>query len=101
MKTLGDKTTFDHVQSLLPTEQMQQHHAMFIVFFDGDRDIWFSRLPKPDTLALDDNKMVWQIEINKCLAELTEYYQRDWKGTGRTISVLYTGKSLYTTIDCL
>lgn len=78
MKTDGNLTVFEYIQQSFQLGKLpEQRPAVFIVFFDGEPELWFSK---------DNNPT--QKTIANCILELNQYYQQEWRGTNRLIPVL-------------
>lgn len=85
----GTETTFDHVQQSVRGEELQRSRAIFVVYFDGEPNLWFSQKLDPSSA-----------DVDACLHELKEYYKADWGTTGRVMPILYSCGCSFDQIIC-
>lgn len=83
------QTVFQHIRQSIPTEDLKKPRRVFLVQFDGEWDIWYSK-PNPS-----------DAEVKRCMEELRVFYQEDWKGTARVLPVLNLTLVEYDSINCL
>ena len=93
MKVLDDgrRIILEHVRDAesRPAGDLTKH-AVFMVNFDGELDLWFSAKPIESAQ-----------QTIECVQELRDYYRHLWAPTSRELTVLYTSQPLdTTTIDC-
>jgi hypothetical protein len=79
----------EHVTRSIPDSEIQKPRRVFLVQFDGEWDLFFSKQ--------NPSKQ----EIARCIGELELYYRRDWARTGRTIPILNLSMTEYHCINCI
>ena len=87
MKIKGNTTKLDYVSHRIANDVLQEPHAVFLVQFDSEWDMFFSQKANPDAM-----------EIERCKGEIELWYRRHFDGTDRVLPVLVLKLAEYTAI---